>query len=68
MIDEFQYMNRHLYHDAGLSKQVDLCYSYMGAAESKVAPLLVTGLQKELMREHGIMYTDLQKLTSYEQA
>ena len=43
IIDEFQYMNRFLYADKGLEKQINVCHSYMAAAESKVAPLIVTG-------------------------
>ena len=43
IIDEFQYMNRFVYHDSALTKQVDLCHSYMGLAESKYAPMLITG-------------------------
>ena len=42
IIDEFQYLNRFIV-DTRFNEQVDLCFSYMGAAESKVAPLLVTG-------------------------
>lgn len=43
LLDEFQYMNKFIYSDRRLEKQVNLCYSYMGTAESKVAPLIVTG-------------------------
>jgi hypothetical protein len=43
IIDEFQYMNRWIYDDKDRSIQVDLCHSYMGLAESKYAPLFVTG-------------------------
>jgi len=43
IIDEFQYMNRFIYNDSALTSQVDLCHSYMGLAESKYAPLIVTG-------------------------
>ena len=43
IIDEFQYMNRFVYDDRRPDTQVDLCHSYMGLAESKYAPLLVTG-------------------------
>ena len=40
IIDEFQFMNRYLYDEWG---QANVCHSYMAAAESKVAPLIVTG-------------------------
>ncbi|MDJ0839064.1 MAG: hypothetical protein QNK37_21290 [Acidobacteriota bacterium] len=43
IIDEFQYMNRYLFHDDDFKNRSDFCHSYMGTAESKVAPLLVTG-------------------------
>ncbi|MCP4386504.1 MAG: hypothetical protein GY798_34690, partial [Hyphomicrobiales bacterium] len=43
IIDEFQYMNRFVYNDRDLKVKVDLCHSYMGLAESKYAPLIVTG-------------------------
>ncbi len=43
IIDEFQYLNRFVFNDASLQTQIDLCHSYMGLAESKYAPLLVTG-------------------------
>ena len=43
IIDEFQYMNRWIFMDQWPEKQVDLCHSYMGLAESKYAPLLITG-------------------------
>ncbi len=43
IIDEFQFMNRYLYADKDLEKQINVCHSYMAAAESKVAPLIVTG-------------------------
>ncbi len=39
MIDEFQYFN--MYIDAGVEKKP--CKAYMSTAESKVAPLLITG-------------------------
>ncbi len=42
IIDEFQYMNRYLFHDLGMEKRSDFCHSYMGTAESKIAPMLVT--------------------------
>lgn len=42
-IDEFQYLNRFIFDDERPDTQVDLCHSYMGLAESKYAPLLVTG-------------------------
>ncbi|MCP4304361.1 MAG: hypothetical protein GY788_05685, partial [bacterium] len=43
ILDEFQYMNRFLYNERDLKTRVDLCHSYMGLAESKYAPLIVTG-------------------------
>ncbi|MDM8520367.1 hypothetical protein QUF64_09995 [Anaerolineales bacterium HSG6] len=51
MIDEFQYLNKHI--DAGVVDKP--CMAYMGTAESKVAPLLITGslmgvVSEDLMR------------------
>ena len=43
MIDEYQFLNRYLFADPGLSRKVNICHSYMAAAESKVAPMIVTG-------------------------
>ncbi|MCP4380737.1 MAG: hypothetical protein GY798_04835, partial [Hyphomicrobiales bacterium] len=43
ILDEFQYMNRFIYDDRRPDTRVDLCHSYMGLAESKYAPLIVTG-------------------------
>ncbi len=43
IIDEFQYMNRFIYDDRDRNILVDLCHTYMGLAESKYAPLIVTG-------------------------
>jgi hypothetical protein len=54
MIDEFQFMNAMIYRDKGLGKlQDDLAGGYLSTAESKIAPLLVSGswvgwLMKEL--------------------
>ncbi len=54
MIDEFQFMNAMIYRDKGLDKlQDDLAGGYLSTAESKIAPLLVSGswvgwLMKEL--------------------
>ena len=42
IIDEFQYLNRFVYN-VNFEKRIDLCHSYMGPAENKHAPLLVTG-------------------------
>jgi|GEM_PF-1066755 len=39
MLDEFQYLNMHI--DAGVEKKP--CKAYMSPAESRVAPLLITG-------------------------
>ncbi|MDM8527488.1 hypothetical protein QUF58_04680 [Anaerolineales bacterium HSG24] len=51
MIDEFQYLNKHI--DAGVVDKP--CMAYMSTAESKVAPLLITGslmgvVSEDLMR------------------
>ncbi len=51
MIDEFQYLN--MYIDAGVEKKP--CKTYMSTAESRVAPILITGslmgvVAEELMR------------------
>ena len=43
IIDEFQYMNRYLFHDLEMKLHDDFCHTYMGTAESKAAPMLVTG-------------------------
>jgi hypothetical protein len=54
MIDEFQFMNAMIYRDKNLDKlQDDLAGGYLSTAESKIAPLLVSGswvgwLMKEL--------------------
>jgi hypothetical protein len=44
MIDEFQFMNAMIYRDKNLDKlQDDMAGGYLSTAESKVAPLLVSG-------------------------
>ncbi|MCP4751961.1 MAG: hypothetical protein GY866_13790 [Proteobacteria bacterium] len=44
MIDEFQFINSEFYWDKDLTRQAPkLCGGYLSAAESKTAPLLVTG-------------------------
>jgi hypothetical protein len=44
MIDEFQFLNAKIYRDKNLQILVDdLAGSYLGTAESKIAPLLVSG-------------------------
>jgi hypothetical protein len=44
MIDEFQFMNAMIYRDKNLDKlQYDLAGGYLSTAESKIAPLLVSG-------------------------
>jgi hypothetical protein len=44
IIDEFQFMNSMIYRDTGLDKlQDDLAGGYLSTAESKIAPLLVSG-------------------------
>ncbi len=44
MIDEFQFLNAKIYRDKKLDKlQADMAASYLSTAESKVAPLLVSG-------------------------
>jgi hypothetical protein len=44
MIDEFQFMNAFIYRDKNLSKlQHTLAGGYLSTAESKIAPLLVSG-------------------------
>ncbi len=44
MIDEFQFMNAMIYRDKKLDKlQDDMAGGYLGTAESKIAPLLVSG-------------------------
>ncbi len=55
MIDEFQFLNYYIYRDRSLKeKQDDLAGGYLSTAESKIAPLLVSGswvgwLMNELM-------------------
>ncbi|MCX6580128.1 MAG: hypothetical protein NT166_08080 [Candidatus Aminicenantes bacterium] len=44
MIDEFQFLNSMIYRDKGLKEPADrMAGGYLGAAESKIAPLLVSG-------------------------
>jgi hypothetical protein len=44
MIDEFQFLNDYIYRDSLLKeKQDDLAGGYLSTAESKIAPLLVSG-------------------------
>ncbi|MCP4221431.1 MAG: hypothetical protein GY765_42790, partial [bacterium] len=44
MIDEFQFLNDRIYRDKSLKeKQDDMAAGYLSTAESKVAPLLVSG-------------------------
>ncbi|MCP4220437.1 MAG: hypothetical protein GY765_37750, partial [bacterium] len=44
MIDEFQFLNDRIYRDKSLKeKQNDMAAGYLSTAESKVAPLLVSG-------------------------
>ncbi|NIM11187.1 MAG: hypothetical protein GTO45_04285, partial [Candidatus Aminicenantes bacterium] len=56
MIDEFQFMNAMIYRDKDMKVPADtLAGGYLSTAESKIAPLLVTGswvgwLMKELSR------------------
>ena len=43
ILDEFQYLNRWIVSDDDADRVEKLCYSYMGAAESKVSPQIVAG-------------------------
>ncbi len=43
IIDEFQYMNRYIYHDEAMKHHDDFCHHYMDTAESNIAPLIFTG-------------------------
>ncbi|MCP4151777.1 MAG: hypothetical protein GY757_28800, partial [bacterium] len=44
MIDEFQFLNDKIYRDKSLKiKQADMAGGYLSTAESKIAPLLVSG-------------------------
>ncbi|MCP4155071.1 MAG: hypothetical protein GY757_45525 [bacterium] len=44
MIDEFQFLNEMIYRDKSLkTKQDDIAAGYLSTAESKIAPLLVSG-------------------------
>ena len=50
IIDEFQFLNQNIY-DERVDKQVDIAGMYMSLAESKVAPLIVTGSWVSWLRE-----------------
>ncbi len=52
MIDEFQYLN--MYIDAGVEKKP--CKAYMSTAESRVAPLLITGSLMGVVSEELMLY------------
>ena len=52
MLDEFQYLN--MYIDAGAEKKP--CKAYMSAAESRVAPLLITGSLMGVVSEDLMLY------------
>ena len=52
MLDEFQYLN--MYIDAGVEKKP--CKAYMSAAESRVAPLLITGSLMGVVSEDLMLY------------
>ncbi|MCU0290342.1 MAG: hypothetical protein MUF15_28680 [Acidobacteria bacterium] len=44
MIDEFQFLNAMIYRDKDMKILADdLAGAYLGTAESKIAPLLVSG-------------------------
>ncbi|MCP4149026.1 MAG: hypothetical protein GY757_14860 [bacterium] len=44
MIDEFQFINDKIYRDKSFDKkQADMAAGYLGTAESKIAPMLVSG-------------------------
>lgn len=43
ILDEFQYMNEWIVADQKLDLKEELCYSYMGTAESKFSPQIVAG-------------------------
>ena len=43
ILDEFQYLNRWIVSDDDRDRLEKLCYSYMGAAESKYSPQIVAG-------------------------
>ncbi|MCP4151786.1 MAG: hypothetical protein GY757_28845 [bacterium] len=44
MIDEFQFLNDKIYRDKSLEKKIDdMAAGYLSTAESKIAPLLVSG-------------------------
>ncbi|RLC11438.1 MAG: hypothetical protein DRI57_18950, partial [Deltaproteobacteria bacterium] len=52
MLDEFQYLNMCI--DAGVEKKS--CKAYMSAAESRVAPLLITGSLMGVVSEDLMLY------------
>jgi hypothetical protein len=52
LIDEFQYLN--MYIDAGVEAKP--CKAYMSTAESKVAPLLITGSLMGVVSEELMLY------------
>jgi len=43
ILDEFQYLNRWVVADHDSKQVEELCYSYMGTAESKLSPQIVAG-------------------------
>ncbi|MCP4289642.1 MAG: hypothetical protein GY792_35345, partial [Gammaproteobacteria bacterium] len=52
LIDEFQYLN--MYIDAGVEKKP--CKAYMSTAESRVAPLLITGSLMGVVSEELMLW------------
>ncbi|MCP4753752.1 MAG: hypothetical protein GY866_22945, partial [Proteobacteria bacterium] len=43
IIDEFQYLNKYIYTNRNHTRKVELASSYLGTAESKVSPQIITG-------------------------
>jgi len=76
MIDEFQFLNAMIYRDKNLDKlQNDMAGGYLSTAESKIAPLLVSGswvgwLMKELntMLPSRFWYKNLKTMPENEAA
>jgi hypothetical protein len=57
MIDEFQFMNTMIYWDKRKKNQAkNLAGGYLSTAESKIAPLLVSGFRYSFLRDLYAMY------------
>jgi hypothetical protein len=61
MIDEFQYLNKYIYQTwpATPENRIELAGSYLGTAESKIAPMLITGSEVGMLMR--LIYRQLPK-------